>query len=62
LVKPLRTRNVFTMEFFQWVALYRDMREATSLGSAFAYLIKPPGWSPDGKSLTTEALRAQQIR
>jgi sterol desaturase/sphingolipid hydroxylase (fatty acid hydroxylase superfamily) len=62
LVKPLRTRNVFTMEFFQWVALYRDIREATSLGSAFAYLIKPPGWSPDGKSLTTEALRAQQIR
>jgi hypothetical protein len=50
------------MEFFQWVALYRDIREATSLGSAFAYLIKPPGWSPDGKSLTTEALRAQQIR
>jgi hypothetical protein len=50
------------MEFSQWVALYRDMREATSLGSAFAYLIKPPGWSPDGKSLTTEALRAQQIR
>jgi len=61
-VKPMRTRNVFTMEFFQWVALYRDIREATSLGSAFAYLIKPPGWSPDGKSLTTEALRAQQIR
>jgi hypothetical protein len=60
LVKPMRTRNVLTMEFSQWVDLYRDVRKAPNLVSALAFLVKPPGWSPDGKSLTTEALRAQR--
>ena len=62
LVKPMRTRNVLTMEFSQWVDLYRDMRQAPNLISALALLVKPPGWSPHGNSLTTEALRAQQSR
>jgi len=62
LVKPMRTRNVLTMEFSQWAELFRDMRQAPNLRSALALLVKPPGWSPDGKSLTTEALRAHQSR
>jgi hypothetical protein len=62
LVKPMRTRNVLTMEFSQWVELYRDMRQAPKLLSALALLVKPPGWSPTGKSLTTEALRTQQSK
>jgi sterol desaturase/sphingolipid hydroxylase (fatty acid hydroxylase superfamily) len=62
LVKPLRTRNVFTMEFFQWADLYRDMRHAPNLQSALALLVMPPGWSPHGPGLTTEALRMQQAR
>ncbi len=62
LVKPMRTRNVLTMEFSQWSDLYRDMRQAPNPFSALALLVMPPGWSPDGKSLTTEALRAQQSK
>jgi sterol desaturase/sphingolipid hydroxylase (fatty acid hydroxylase superfamily) len=62
LVKPLRTRNVFTMEFAQWVDLYRDMRAADNLITALALVINPPGWSPDGQGLTTEALRANQVK
>lgn len=62
LVKPLRTRNVFTMEFAQWVDLYRDMRAADNLITALALVVKPPGWSPDGQGLTTEALRANQVK
>lgn len=60
LVKPMRTRNVFTMELAQWRELYRDMRAAPTLRTALALLVMPPGWSPDGNGLTTEALRAQQ--
>ena len=60
LVKPMRTRNVLTMEFSQWADLYRDMRQAPNIRSALMLLIMPPGWSSDGNSLTTEALRAQQ--
>jgi hypothetical protein len=62
LVKPMRTRNVFTMEFSQWMDLYRDMRQSPDLRSALTFLIMPPGWSPDGEGLTTEALRAQQSK
>lgn len=62
LVKPMRSRNVFTMEFGQWVDLYKDMRAANSLGAALALVVMPPGWSPDGKGLTTEALRASHER
>ena len=62
LVKPMRSRNVLTMEFGQWVDLYKDMRAAKSLGAALALVVMPPGWSPDGKGLTTEALRASHDR
>ena len=57
LVKPMRTRNLLTMEFAQWQDLWRDMRAARSLKDALAYLAMPPGWSPDGKGQTTEDLR-----
>ena len=57
LVKPMRTRNLLTMEFAQWRDLWHDMRAARSLKGALAYLVMPPGWSPDGKGQTTEELR-----
>lgn len=60
LVKPMRTSNVFTMEFSQWVGLYHDMRRAPNLRSALALLIMPPGWTPQGPGLTTESLRARR--
>lgn len=62
LVKPMRARNVFKMEFSQWVDLYRDMRKAPNLRTALLLVLMPPGWSPDGASLTTEAMRAQQSK
>jgi len=63
LVKPMRTRNVFKMEFSQWVDLYRDMRRASNLRSALALVLMPPGWSPGGTSpTTTEVLGARQSK
>lgn len=58
LVKPLRTRSVWRMEFEEWIAIARDMRAAKSLRQAFLLLVKPPGWSPRGDGPTTENLRA----
>jgi sterol desaturase/sphingolipid hydroxylase (fatty acid hydroxylase superfamily) len=62
LVKPLRTRNVLTMEFAQWVDLYRDMLAAPTWRAALALVVMPPGWSPDGQGQTTESLRAQHSK
>ncbi len=59
LVKPMRTRNLLTMEFQQWLDLWRDMRGAASLKEALALVVMPPGWSLDGKGQTTEEMRRE---
>ena len=59
LVKPVTTYNLLTIEFMHWQALWSDLRQATSWREACSYLLKPPGWRPDGKGETTEDLRRQ---
>ena len=39
-----------------------DMRAADSMMAALALVVMPPGSSPDGQGLTTEALRDNQAR
>jgi sterol desaturase/sphingolipid hydroxylase (fatty acid hydroxylase superfamily) len=59
LVQPMRTRNVLTMEFRQWAALWRDMRQTPRWKHKLAMPFMPPGWSPGANNQTTEALRQQ---
>jgi hypothetical protein len=54
--------NLLTIEFHQWQALWRDLRTARSVGEVFGYLLKPPGWRPDGRGETTEDLRREAAR
>jgi len=58
LTKNIRTFNPFRIAFHEWMALVRDMRRARTWSEAIAYAIMPPGWSPDGSSLTSEQMRA----
>lgn len=58
LVTPIHGYNLLEIEFTQWRALWRDLRSAPSLGVAWCYLCKPPGWRHDGASRTTADLRA----
>ena len=57
LVRPMTTYNLLVVEFDHWRALGRDLRTAGSVGEAWSYLFKPPGWRPDGLGETTEDLR-----
>ncbi|HZB93969.1 MAG TPA: sterol desaturase family protein [Stellaceae bacterium] len=57
LVKPLRTRNPFVFNFFEWRALLRDLVGARSWRDRAFFLFGPPGWRPDGMGATTEDLR-----
>jgi sterol desaturase/sphingolipid hydroxylase (fatty acid hydroxylase superfamily) len=57
LVKPQHSNNLLTVEFQQWAALARDLRQARSWRERALYLFGPPGWRPDGTGLTTEQLR-----
>ncbi|NEX61677.1 sterol desaturase family protein [Noviherbaspirillum galbum] len=60
LVHPLRTNNLLKVEFFEWMALARDLRGARSLRAVLGHLFMPPGWSPDGAGTTTAELRARR--
>ena len=49
LVHPVRTRNLFALEFVEWIALWRDLRAAPTIGRAIAHVWRPPGWTPEGE-------------
>jgi sterol desaturase/sphingolipid hydroxylase (fatty acid hydroxylase superfamily) len=53
----LESFNPFWIAVHEFVDIARDLRRARSLRMALAYLFAPPGWSPDGSSLTAAELR-----
>lgn len=59
LTKNLDSYNPVTIAFHEWAAIVRDVRRARSLKDAFFYVFGPPGWSPDGSTLTSRQMRAQ---
>jgi sterol desaturase/sphingolipid hydroxylase (fatty acid hydroxylase superfamily) len=58
----IETFNPLRIAVHEFAALWADLRRAPSLRSALGYLFAPPGWSPDGSSLTASALRRQAAR
>ncbi len=58
LTKNIHSHNLFYVAFHEWVAVFRDALHARSWREGLAYLLKPPGWSPDGSSQTAAQLRA----
>jgi sterol desaturase/sphingolipid hydroxylase (fatty acid hydroxylase superfamily) len=65
--EPVRyglTRNIHTfaplrIAFHEWAALWRDVRAAATWRDRLAYCLAPPGWSPDGSTLTARQLQAR---
>ena len=57
LVKPMTSYNLLVIEFDQWLGLGRDLRRSRSVREALSFLLKPPGWRPDGFGETTQDLR-----
>jgi sterol desaturase/sphingolipid hydroxylase (fatty acid hydroxylase superfamily) len=57
LVEPLESNNPIVTSFHEWWRIGRDMIQAPSVRIALLYLVKPPGWRPDGTGCTTEELR-----
>jgi sterol desaturase/sphingolipid hydroxylase (fatty acid hydroxylase superfamily) len=62
LVKPMTTYNLLTIEFAHWRSLCSDLRAARGVREAFSYVLKPPGWQPDGNGETTGDLRRRANR
>lgn len=58
LTKDIESYRLTDIAFHEWRALARDVRNAESWGNKLAYLLMPPGWSPDGSTKTADELRA----
>jgi sterol desaturase/sphingolipid hydroxylase (fatty acid hydroxylase superfamily) len=58
LTKNIRTFDPVRIAFHEFAAIARDVRRARSLGEVLGYVFAPPGWSPDGSTLTSRQLRA----
>lgn len=60
LTENIRSNNPFIIEFSEWGSLIRDLKRSRSLRDRINFLFNSPGWSNDGNSKTTKALRRQR--
>ena len=58
LTKDIDTFAPLRIGFHEWAAMAREAWRAHSLREALGYVFLPPGWSPDGSTLTASQLRA----
>ena len=58
LTKNIDSYNLIEIAFHEWRALWQDLRKPNPLSVRLGYLLKPPGWSPDGSTKTADELRA----
>ncbi len=58
LTKDIDTFAPFRIAFHEWAAMGRQVWRARALRDALGYVLMPPGWSPDGSTLTASQLRS----
>lgn len=57
LVHNIATFNPVHIALHEWIALSRDVVTARSWKDRARFIVSPPGWRPDGQSLTSVQLR-----
>jgi sterol desaturase/sphingolipid hydroxylase (fatty acid hydroxylase superfamily) len=57
LTKNIETFNPLRIGFHEFAAIGRDVARAPTLRAKLGYILRPPGWSHDGSSLTAGALQ-----
>ncbi|MBW2316565.1 MAG: sterol desaturase family protein [Deltaproteobacteria bacterium] len=58
LTKNLERFDPITIAFHEWVAMARDVWRASTWRDRVGYVLRPPGWSPDGSRQTAREMRA----
>jgi sterol desaturase/sphingolipid hydroxylase (fatty acid hydroxylase superfamily) len=59
LTTNIGTYHPVKMVFHEWAAITRDLRKGHTLRHKLMYVFGPPGWSHDGKTKTSNQLRAE---
>ena len=57
LTRNIHSFNPLRIAFHEWWAMVRDALGARGWREGLAYLLQPPGWSPDGSTLTARQMQ-----
>lgn len=57
LTKNIDSYNPVWVAFHEWVGIARDVWNAPTLAAAVSYVAAPPGWSPDGSTVTSRQMQ-----
>jgi len=57
LTKNIETFNPWQIAFHEWVAMFRDVWRESSWARRLGRILQPPGWSPDGRTLTARQMQ-----
>lgn len=55
--KGPNTHNPIKITAFEYQSIWKDVKASKSLREALMYIFGPPGWSPNGKSLTVRQMQ-----
>lgn len=58
LTENITSHNLLEIAFHDWRAMIRDVRRAPSVRAALGYVLRPPGWSHDGRGKTAREVMA----
>ena len=59
LTTNISTYNPARIAFAEWGNLARDVFRTSGILNKLRYIFAPPGWSPDGSTLTTDEMREE---
>lgn len=59
LTKPMEDNGLVHTVFHEWQEIGKDFRQPIDLKTKFKYLLKAPGWSPDGSRKTSKDLQKE---
>ncbi|HIK67306.1 MAG TPA: sterol desaturase family protein [Flavobacteriales bacterium] len=59
LITNISTYNPARIAFSEWGNLARDVYRTSGILNKLRYIFAPPGWSPDGSTLTTDEMREE---
>jgi sterol desaturase/sphingolipid hydroxylase (fatty acid hydroxylase superfamily) len=62
LTKNIDSYHPVKVVFHEWQSMFNDLKQSPNLKTALNYLIKPPGWSHNGRSLTAKQMREKQSK
>jgi sterol desaturase/sphingolipid hydroxylase (fatty acid hydroxylase superfamily) len=61
-IHPPNSHNPLIILTHEYGDIWRDVKKAKSIKEAFMYIFGPPGWSPDGSTMTVRQLQKAMAR